>query len=168
MRYLVFILSLSVLLAFILANEDINQKLVKHKSLINGNNDLLQIVIEKVDTIDKKIDIQTQELSCITTKRSEPISGIIRTDVRGIIQDVSEGIEQLTNKDENELIGSSLSILIPPEEWNNHADHISKVAQKGKTGVLISQEIKMCSSLVEVQVSYIATEEIFIINMKEI
>lgn len=168
MKYLTCILSLTVLVSCVLAQNDITQNLIQHKDMISQNNKLLQVVMTKVESIDNKINNQNEGLICLSPQRLEPISGIIRTDIKGIIEDISPGIEDLTDRDEDELVGSSVSVLMSCENWAKHEKFIEEIVENQTDGILMRREIQLSHRLVKVEVNFIPTEKIFIINMKEI
>jgi PAS domain S-box-containing protein len=97
---------------------------------------------------------------------SDPLTlGIIKTDSRGIIQEVSYGIERLTEKGSDELVGVSISTLMSKRDWEEHKVVLSKTVEKGVCSHLISF---LPERKIDVEVNYCPTENIFIINMREI
>ena len=139
-------------------------------SMNNGFADNIKSITHNT-TLVKNLAVKIEEHIQLTEVSEEVVSlepltlGIIKTDSKGIIQEVSDGIECLTEKGAEELVGVSISTLMSKGDWEEHKLVLSKTIEKGVCSHLISfsPECKL-----DVEVNYCPTENIFIINMREI
>lgn len=168
MKYLSCILSLTFLLGCILVNHNIRSNFIQYQQMLTENNIILKSLINKMDDCDKLTDFEHKIILPIENMVHEPISGIIKTDLMGVIQDISPGIQNLTDKDEDELVGTSISSLMSKHQWSIHQDSIKRIIKNGTAGVVMEREVELSDKLVQVHVNYIPTKKIFIINMKEV
>lgn len=98
-------------------------------------------------------------------------SGILKTDMAGNILEASPGIYSIVwltpeQAGEESMIGKSISVLMDDQTWARHQE----ILKDGNFGddVLMNRVVPIRGKKVQVSASYLKTEKVFIINMKEI
>tara|TARA_R110000824_G_scaffold103417_3_gene245675 strand:- start:5754 stop:6236 length:483 start_codon:yes stop_codon:yes gene_type:complete len=149
-----------ILMAFISIKYSMNNGFADNIKSITHNTKLVKDLAVKIEEHIQLTEVIKEVVSL------EPIAlGIIKIDSKGIIQEVSDGIECLTEKGSNELVGVSISTLMSKGDWEEHKRILSKTVQEGVSSHLITLSEKR---KVDVEVNYCPTENVFIINMREI
>lgn len=96
-------------------------------------------------------------------------SCILKTDTKGIIIDASDGIEKFGPFNSKEAKGISISTLMSPENWNEHKKYLAEYSRNKKSTDFVSMNriVEVNGIKCFVNVKYIASDRIFIIDMRE-
>lgn len=98
-------------------------------------------------------------------------AGILKVDIRGNIMEASPGMYSILSMDKDELddqalLGKSIAMLMSKESWARHQEILS--TKDFGEDVLMNRVVNLKDKRVKVSASYLKTEKVFIINMKEI
>ena len=166
MKYFSIVICVSLCIICVFAGHTLSSKISQNSNLIVENQKIISCIRISVDSIDKEQIRRTRIVAYIPTLREEinpnhvdSLSGILKTDSNGVIQEVSVGIEKITGKDEDELIGVSIETLMSEKSWLKH---------QTSSPLCLSRDIILFNKNLRVGVNYIPTEDFFIVNMKEI
>ena len=140
----------------------LHENVNKNTELIEQNKVLIVKAVKTMNRIDleqqkRKIRVESIPLLHlkIEPKLIKGISAIIKTDINGKIQDISTGIEILTNKDQEELIGTNVSDLISGLNFEKDSDELEDV------------KVKILNKEYFLNRIFVKSESVYIINIRE-
>lgn len=135
----------------------LQQKVMENTVTIQKTNALLSKLIERTESL------------FVPHKPEKPlISGIIRTDLKGVIQDVSGGIEEFLDKDQDELIGTNISSFMTPSDWESCSLHLKNGTKTNQPNSVIQDNTVFMGQNAKINVNHLPSKKMLIINIKEI
>ena len=141
---------------------DLQENVSRNTNLIEENKNLIEEVSSSIFRIDREQQSRKKDVESIpilhlkmVPKSVETISGIIKTDLNGVIKDVSSGIEILSKRDQDELVGTNISDLIKGCDLKEGAEDLKDVS------IDISNKKCLLNRI------FVKSEEVYIINIKE-
>jgi PAS domain-containing protein len=167
MKYVPCILSLMILVGGAIMTTSLREKVIENTVTIQTTNVLLGRLIERTESLEK----QQHKIARLFVPHSHGkvlLSGIIRTDLSGVIQDVSGGIEAFLDKDEDELIGTNVSAFMTPSAWDHYSSHLNETTKPHESNSVIQDNTVFMGQNTEINVSHLPSKKMLIINVKEI
>jgi len=141
-------------------------------SMIDELSNSLKTVIINTDLALEELDNRKEIVYSVPELaqrvRAEPLVGLIKTDTSGIILECSNAIPLIVNFSTEELIGSSLQILMSEKDWKLHQKIIDSVVKLNPPENIHDERIATINGTkVKISARYLATEKQFIVSMKE-
>lgn len=140
----------------------LHENVGRNTELIQENKNLIVKVSSFVSRIDKEQKRRKNHVESIPIlylkmipSEVEAVSGIIKTDIKGMIKDVSSGIEILAKRDEDELVGTNISDLITGCDLKDGVEDLKDIP------IDISNKKCLLNRI------FVKSEEVYIINIKE-
>jgi hypothetical protein len=146
-----------------------------HQLLMENQTKILDIYVNvvRIDLEQQRRQSKIDVIPSLQTKLQDPIrrekqSGILTVNIDGVIQNVSLGIESLLSLDEDELVGVSMSTLMSENLWEKHKEYLKKYALDPKLSSPMEHQAKISSVDCMLQVTFLPTQKMYVINIKEI
>jgi len=130
-------------------------------------NDMLAYLKKQNFTIDQASPVKLASVKESVTWEDK-IFGIMSVDRNGVIGSCTPGVSKIANIEEQDLVGTSISRFMDNEQWRVHRGYIEEFIKDNKSVLSMKREVFMFDKDVELSVHFIATEQIFIVHIKEL
>jgi hypothetical protein len=166
--YIVLILGLLLVQPTIVAIV-LTSKVETNQLLLNENRADIKSINLTIDKIKVAQDKQSEDIVFLraTQTGNDKHSGIINTDSQGKILAATSGVYAILEKDDS-LIGESISCLMTKSLWEIHQPILKSIAEDGKDSVMSKRVMKLNGKFVQINVYYLTTKQMFMINLKEV